>query len=218
MQIKDSKKTKTMVDFELSKIKVIFMDIGGVLLTNGWGHESRQKAAKKFDFDYEEMDILHHFIYNVFEIGSISLDAYLDTVVFHCPRDFTKAEFKAFMYGESVELPKLLPWLKEWKKQTELPIFALSNESRELNDYRIKTYNLHELFDGFFSSCYLGYRKPDPRIFKTALEIAQVKPSECIYFDDRPMLVNTARKLGMNGIQHQKFEITKKILVNFTRK
>ncbi len=38
------------------------MDIGGVLLTNGWGHESRQKAAKVFGFDYEEMNILHHFI------------------------------------------------------------------------------------------------------------------------------------------------------------
>ena len=66
-----------MADFDVSKIKVVFMDIGGVLLTNGWGHESRQKAAKEFGFDYEEMNILHNFIYNVFEIGSISLDDYL---------------------------------------------------------------------------------------------------------------------------------------------
>ena len=207
-----------MIDLEVSQIKVVFMDIGGVLLTNGWGHESRQKAAQKFDFDYEEMDILHHFIYNVFEIGSISLDEYLDTVVFNCPRDFTKDEFKDFMYSESVELPHLLPWLKSWKMQTDLPVFALSNESRELNDYRINTFGLHQLFDGFFSSCYLGIRKPDPRIFKTALEIAQVKPKDCPYFDDRPMLVNADKKLGMNGIQHQNFEATKKILENFTRK
>ena len=194
------------------------MDIGGVLLTNGWGHESRQKAAKVFGFDYLEMDILHHFIYNVFEIGSISLDDYLDTVIFHCPRDFTKAEFKDFMYAESVELPKLLPWLKKWKKQAALPVFALSNESRELNDYRITTFKLHELFDGFFSSCYLGMRKPDPRIFKTAMEITQVRPEECVYFDDRPMLVNVAKKLGMNSILHQNVDTTKNILENFIRK
>lgn len=208
----------TIEEEDYTGIKAVFLDIGGVMLTNAWGHESRQKAAEVFNFDYEEMDILHNFIYNVFEIGSISLDEYLNTVVFHCPRNFTKAEFKEFMYGESVELPEMLPWLKNWKKQTDLPVFALSNENLELNDYRIETFNLHELFDGFFSSCYVGFRKPDPRIFKTALEITQVKPDECVYFDDRPMLVEAAKKLGMNSIQHKKFEITKSILENFIRK
>ena len=207
-----------MIDFEISKIKVVFMDIGGVMLTNGWDHESRAKAAEVFGFDYTEMNILHNFIYNVFEIGSISLDEYLDTVVFDKPRDFTKDQFKDFMYSQSVELPQMLAWLKSWKRKINLPVFAISNENEELNNYRIQTFNLHELFDGFFSSCYVGYRKPDPRIFKTALEITQVKPDECIYFDDRPMLVNAAKKLGMNSILHQNFETTKNILEHFIRK
>ncbi len=215
MTIRNVRKVEIMSEFDILKIKVVFIDIGGVLLSNGWGHESREKAARVFGFDYNEMNILHNFIYNVFEIGSISLDEYLDTTVFHKPRDFTKADFKEFMFAESIELPKLLPWLKTWKQQTALPVFALSNESRELNDYRIQTFNLHELFDGFFSSCYLGMRKPDPRIFVRAMEIAQVSPSECLYFDDRPMLVNAAKKLGMNGILHQEFETTKNILENF---
>ena len=207
-----------MIDFEISKIKVVFMDIGGVMLTNGWDHESRAKAAEVFGFDYTEMNVLHNFIYNVFEIGSISLDEYLDTVVFDKPRDFTKYQFKDFMYSQSLELPQMLSWLKSWKRKIDLPVFAISNENEELNNYRIQTFNLHELFDGFFSSCYVGYRKPDPRIFKTALEITQVKPDECIYFDDRPMLVNAAKKLGMNSMLHQNFETTKNILEHFIRK
>lgn len=207
-----------MMELDISKIKVVFLDIGGVLLTNAWDHESRQKAAEVFGFDYEEMNMLHNFIYNVFEIGSISLNEYLNTSVFHRPRDFTKEEFKDFMYAQSVELPKMLPWVKKWKKQMDLPVFALSNENRELNDYRIDKFNLHEVFDGFFSSCYLGFRKPDPRIFQTALQIARIAPSECIYFDDRPLLVNVAKKLGMNAIHHQKFETSKKILENLIRK
>lgn len=207
-----------MDEIDYKKIKVVFFDIGGVLLSNGWGHESRQKAAKHFGFDYEEMNGFHNFIYNVFEIGSISLDEYLDTVIFHCPRDFSKEDFKAFMYAESVELPEMLSWLKSWKRQTNVNVFALNNESRELNDYRIHAFGLHELFDGFFSSCYVGARKPDPRLFKRALEVVQVKPEECIYFDDRLMFVNTAKKVNINSIQHQKFEDTKKILENFIRK
>nr|MBC7613645.1 HAD-IA family hydrolase [Pseudopedobacter sp.] len=207
-----------MDNLKLSEIKVVFMDIGGVLLSNGWGHESRQKAAEVFGFDYEEMNVLHNFIYNVFEIGGVSLDDYLDTVVFHVPRDFTRADFKSFMYAQSVELPDMLSWAKSWKKNTALPVFAISNESKEINAYRIATFRLYDLFDGFFSSCYLGLRKPNPKIFQTAMEIVQAKPQECIYFDDRLMLVNAAKKLGINGIHHQSFEATKKIIENITQK
>ncbi len=205
-----------MKNMNFSKIKVVFMDVGGVLLTNGWGHESRQKAAEVFGLDYDKMNELHNFIYNVFEIGSISLDEYLDTVVFNQERNFTKTDFKDFMYAESKMLPQLLPWLKTWKRHTDLPVFAINNESRELNDYRITSFNLHDLFDGFFSSCYVGFRKPDPRIFQRAIEIVHVAPEECIYFDDRSMLVKAAKKLGMNSYQHQNFEDTKQILENLT--
>lgn len=201
-----------------SQTKVIFLDIGGILLTNGWGHESRQKAAEVFGFDYGEMNELHNFIFNVFEIGSITLDEYLDTVVFDRPRSFSKDEFKRFMFEQSQELPQMLSWMKSWKKETDLPVFALSNESLELNKYRIDKFALHQVFDGFFSSCYLGFRKPDPRIFKTALKITSVNPEESIYFDDRPMLVNAAKKLGINAIQHKNFEETTAVLKNFINK
>jgi len=159
-----------MSEFNKSEIKVVFIDIGGVLLTNGWDYESREKASEIYKFDFQEMNTLHNFIYNVFEIGSISLDQYLDTILFHSPRDFTKMEFREFMFSRSLELPYLLKWLKEWKTQTDLPVFALSNENLDLNEYRIQTFKLHELFDGFFSSCYLGVQKPDPRIFKMAMD------------------------------------------------
>jgi putative hydrolase of the HAD superfamily len=207
-----------MDNLKLSEIKVVFMDIGGVLLNNGWGHESRQKAAEFFGLNYEEMNARHNFIYNVFEIGAISLDEYLDTLVFYCPRNFSKAEFAAFMYAQSVELPDMLAWAKSWKKTTELPVFALSNESREINAHRIATFGLRDLFDGFFSSCYLGVRKPNPQIFRTAMEIVQVAPYECIYFDDRTMFVDVAKKLGINAVQHQSFEATKKIIESLTKK
>jgi putative hydrolase of the HAD superfamily len=99
-----------------SDVKVIFLDIGGVLLSNGWGHESRQKAAQTFGLNYTEMDVLHHFIFNVYEIDSIRLDEYLDRVVFNHPRDFTKEDFKTFMFAQSTELPDMLQCLKNGKR------------------------------------------------------------------------------------------------------
>ena len=200
---------------EAASVKVIFLDIGGVLLSNGWGHESRQKAAQKFGLDYEEMDILHHFIFNVYEIDSITLNEYLDRVVFNHPREFTKEDFKTFMFAESSELPGMLQWLKEWKRNCDFRIISINNEGRELNDFRIKKFGLHQCFDAFISSCEVGMRKPDPGIFTLAMGIAQASPEECIYFDDRLMLVQAAQKLGIRSFHHQNFSATKRILEGF---
>ena len=194
--------------------KIIFCDIGGVLLSNGWGHQSRQAAAKRFGFDYEEMNHLHDFIFNVYEIGSITLDEYLDTVLFYRSRDFTKEAFKDFMYAQSVQLPDMLEWLIQWKRKNtdRFRFISINNEGRELNDYRIRKFRLHDCFDAFVSSCQVGMRKPDPGIFQLAMGIAQAKPDECIYFDDRPMLVDAAAKTGIESHQHKDFQSTKAIL------
>ena len=195
------------------KYKILFSDIGGVLLSNGWGHESRMAAAEKFGIDYEEMDVLHDFIFNVFEMGKVTLDDYLDTVVFNYKRDFSRQEFKDFIFSSSVELPFTLPWFINWKRRHEnIKIISINNEARELNQFRINKFHLHDFFDAFVSSCEVGMRKPDPGIFLLALGIAQANPEECLYFDDRIMLVEAARKVGIHAFHHESYERTKQII------
>jgi len=197
---------------EAAALKILFFDIGGVLLTNGWGRDSRKEAAEKFGLDYDEVNELHNFIFNVYEIGSITLDEYLDTVIFNHPRDFTREDFKEFMYSRSKELPGTLKWLKEWRKDCGFRLISINNEGKELNDYRVKKFKLHDCFDAFVSSCEVNMRKPDPGIFKLAMGIAQALPQQCVYFDDRIMFVNSAQKLGIRAFQHTGYESTKKIL------
>jgi putative hydrolase of the HAD superfamily len=193
--------------------KVLFFDVGGVLLTNGWGHESRGQAAKEFGFDFLEMEALHNFIFNVYEIGRITLDEYLDIVVFNKPRLFTREDFKAFMYSRSLELPGMLQWLSELKKNNpNFRIVSINNEGKELNDYRVKKFRLHNCFHAFISSCEVGMRKPDPGIFRLAMGVVQAAANECIYFDDRIYLVDAAQRLGIHGYHHQGFESTKQII------
>jgi len=193
-------------------LKILFFDIGGILLTNGWGHESRKLAAQQFNLDYEEINVLHNFIFNVYEIGKITLDEYLDTVIFYQPRDFTRQDFLEFIYAQSKELPDMLAWLKEWKKDCGFRIISINNEGKELNDYRVEKFKLHLCFDAFISSCEVKLRKPDPGIFQLAMGIAQASPQQCVYFDDRVMFVTTAQKLGIKAFQHTDFESTKRIL------
>jgi putative hydrolase of the HAD superfamily len=193
--------------------KILFLDIGGVLLTNGWGHDSRGKASKEFGIDFAEMEALHNFIFNVYEIGRITLDEYLDIVVFNKPRVFTREDFKTYMFSRSMELPGMLQWLKEFKKaNNQIKIVSINNEGRELNEYRVKKFQLHSCFDAFISSCEVGMRKPDPGIFRLAMGVVQAAPHECIYFDDRIYLVDAAKRLGIRGYHHQRFEVSKEII------
>jgi putative hydrolase of the HAD superfamily len=195
------------------KYKILFCDIGGVLLSNGWGHESRQAAALKFGLDYDEINILHNFIFNVYEIGKITLDEYLDIVIFHHPQKFSRKVFKNFMFSQSEQLPDMLPWLIKWRrKHPDLKIISINNEARELNEYRINKFGLHRFFDAFVSSCEVGMRKPDPGIFQLALGIAQAPAAQCLYFDDREMLVKSAKKQGIHAHHHVTFAQTKILL------
>jgi putative hydrolase of the HAD superfamily len=93
--------------------------------------------------------------------------------------------------------------LKEIKKQYRLKVIAVSNEGRELNDYRVKAFKLNELFDAFISSSFVHLRKPDADIFRMACDISQTAPEYSIYIDDRLMFVNVAESLGMNGMHYQ---------------
>jgi len=63
------------------------MDIGGVLLTDGWGRDYRKLASRAFDLD--ELEERHHQAFDAYEEGKLSLDEYLHLAVFHQNRTFT---------------------------------------------------------------------------------------------------------------------------------
>lgn len=201
---------------ETLELKILLLDIGGVLLNNGWGHQSRQKAANRFAINYVEMNGLHNFIFTTYETGKITLDEYLDTVVFSHPRPFSTDEFKTFMFAESVELPGLLAWLRAWKSRGNFRIIAVNNEGRELNQYRIAKFRLYDVYDAFVSSGEVGMVKPDPNIWRLAMGIAQAKPEQCVCIDDRIMLVQAARRLGIRAHHHETFEATRLLLEDLT--
>ena len=98
------------------------------------------------------------------------------------------------------------------KARYDLQIAAVSNEGRELTTYRVKQFKLGTFIDFFISSCFVHYRKPDEDMYRIALDISQVQPEQVIYIDDREMFVEVARGLGITGITHINYEMTKKSL------
>src|SRR5512141_3068687 len=190
----------------------LFLDIGGVLLTNGWDRGIRTRASEKFGFDYQEMDERHHLTFDTYEEGKLTLDEYLNRVVFYQERPFSREEFKAFMFAQSQPYPEMIELMRGLKAQHGLQVAAVSNEGRELTVYRVQQFKLGTFIDFFVSSCFVHYRKPDADIYRIALDIAQVSPQQVVYIDDRPMFVEVAQGLEIRGIIHQGYESTQKTL------
>lgn len=189
-------------------ITTVFIDIGGVLLTNGWDHLSRKLAAKKYDLDFDEMETRHQLIFSTYELGKLDLKNYLDFVVFYQSRKFSFAQFKKFMFDQSKPYPEMLELIHQLKIKYKLKIAVVSNEARELNTYRIQKFKLGDIVDFFVSSCIVQLRKPDPEIYRLALDIAQIPANQVIYIDDRPLFVDIAKNLDMRGIHHIDYKST----------
>lgn len=196
-------------------VTTLFVDIGGVLLTDGWSHEFRKLAVKKFNLDPEEMEIRHSMTFETFEIGKLTIDEYLNLVVFYQPRSFTSAQFQEFMFARSESDTQMINLIIQLKVKYGLKIVVVSNESRELNTYRIQKFRLNEFVDAFISSCYVGLRKPDADIFRLALDIAQVPAEQVVYIENTQMFVQIAEGIGIRGIWHTDYQSTREKLAAF---
>jgi putative hydrolase of the HAD superfamily len=195
-------------------ITTLFLDIGGVILSNGWGFESRKLAADYFKIDNSEVEDRHNLVFVIYEEGRITLDEYLDSVVFYRDRKFTPDEYKTFMFDQSVAHPEMIELITNLKTKYHLKIVVVSNEAKELNEFRITKFRLNGFVDFFISSCYVHFRKPDRDIFRLALSVTQAKVEEILYIDDVQLFVEVARKLGIQSIEHTSYISTSTALAD----
>jgi putative hydrolase of the HAD superfamily len=183
-------------------ITTLFLDIGGVLLTDGWDHRARERAATNFKLDLAEMEDRHHLTFDTYEEGKLSLEDYLGRVVFYQKRPFTRAQFRRFMFAQSKPYPEMIELVCRIKARYGLKIAVVSNEAWELNSHRIRKFKLDGFVDFFISSCFVHLRKPDADIFRIALDIAQVPAGQIVYIENTPMFVQVAEGLGILSILH----------------
>jgi putative hydrolase of the HAD superfamily len=185
----------------LPNITAIFWDVGGVLLSNAWDHEQRQRTLKHFSLDEAEFESRHEMLVSSLERGKISLLDYLERTVFYRPRSFTPEAFKDYMFSLSQPHSETLQLASELARSCKYRMSTINNESKELNLFRIQTFGMREIFSLFVSSCFVGLRKPEEGIYRLALEITQSPPEQCCFIDDRPLNLDGAQRLGMHVIQ-----------------
>jgi putative hydrolase of the HAD superfamily len=193
----------------------LFLDIGGVLLNNGWDHHARRRAAKHFKLNWAGMEQRHSLKFNIYVEDKLTLDEYLGWLLFYQKRPFTRAEFRRFMFAQSKPCHEMIDLIRNLKAKYGLKIIVLSNEARELNAYRIRKFKLDEFVDAFVSSCFVHLHKPDEAIFRMALDIAQTPARQVVYIENTPMFVQIAEGLGIRSILHTDYRSTCEKLASF---
>ncbi len=186
---------------QMSEITTVFCDIGGCLLTDGWGHESRNLAAQFFHFDYEEFEQRHNPLAEQFDSGLINTTEYLDQTLFYKPRAFSHAEFFEFMKGQSQPFNDRIEVIAEIAATKKFWMATINNESIDLNLYRIEKFDLAKYFSAFFSSCFMLCSKPGAVIYENVLRITHLRADDCIFIDDREKNLEVPNQLGMRTIQ-----------------
>jgi len=181
-------------------LTTIFFDIGGVLLTDGWGHQSRRAASERFGLDWEEYVERHEKVSHQIETNRMTLAQYLERAVFYRPREFSREEFRDFIFAQSQPKAESLQLLAELAASQKYFLATINNEILELNLYRIQHFELRRYFAVFFSSCYLGLRKPDEAIYRAALQMTDRRAEECLFIDDREVNLECPRELGIRTI------------------
>lgn len=182
----------------MKPIRTLFWDVGGVLLTNAWDHEERDRAIEKFQLHKADFEARHKEAVAAFEEGKTTMDQYLERTIFYQARNFNKDEFKSYMFSLSRPKPEVLELARNLAAKYLMA--TINNESREINEYRIKQFGLTQICDLFISSCYVGLRKPDVKIYRLALDVIQKTPDECCFIDDRTANVEAAAKAGMRAV------------------
>jgi putative hydrolase of the HAD superfamily len=196
-------------------VTTLFLDVGEVLLTDAWDHLARRRAAKHFELKWSEMEERHALVFETQEEGRMTFQEYLDWVVFYRKRSFTRSQFRDFIFAQSKPYPGMIELIARLKFRHGLKIVVVSNESREMNAYRIRAFKLDRLVDTFISSCFVHMRKPDVNIFRLALDVAQTTPARIVYIDNTPMFVQIAEGLGIRSILHVNLKSTCAKLASF---
>lgn len=117
-------------------------------------------------------------------------------------REFATQVSQAY-YRTWVSHLKLFPEVREVLAalRRRFRLGMISNGPSDLQRYKLKLFDLERDFDPIVISGEVGVAKPDPAIFRQALGLAKISPSEALYVGDSPIYdIAGAKSAGMQMV------------------
>ena len=197
-------------------LKAIIFDLNGVFIKS-------PKLSDRFEYDFKIsaeifMPALKDVMAEVRMPGAKDFFEYWKPYFEKWSLNFTREKFLKYWFGAETLDDKMVDYAKELKAK-KIKIFILSNNLRERSLYYDEHFKiLNGLFDKMYFSWQTGFIKSDIRAYKNLLTANNLKPEECIYFDDSKKNIELAKALGIKSYLFKDPEKTKKIIDNLLKK
>jgi epoxide hydrolase-like predicted phosphatase len=180
-------------------IRAVYFDLGGVIVRTEF-QAPRQRLAERFDREYDDLVKLVFDSETALQatLGLISEEEHWAAVArrLHLPEAEIQAVRDEFFAGDVTDL-LLLDIMRGLRKHYKVGL--ISNAWSGLRPWIIDN-KFADAFDAMTISAEVRVAKPDPAIFRIALEKLEVAPAEAVFLDDFPANVTGARTLGMHAI------------------
>lgn len=180
-------------------IRAVFFDLGGVILRTEY-QAPRQQLAERLGLEYDDLDRI------VFDsesgiqaaTGTITSRQHWEAVLKRLKRPLEELELirDEFFAGDIIDRD-ILNFLRSLRGTHKTGL--ISNNWSDLRDYLVRE-KIIDAFDHIIISAEVGVAKPEPAIFRIALQQAGVKPEEAVFVDDFYANIEGCEKVGMMGI------------------
>lgn len=187
-----------------TNIKNIILDLGGVIINlNTQKPFNAFKALFADNYAKIETDFNEINLFNEFEVGNVSPEEF---ILFFLNRhsNLTSKQIITIWNSMLLDIPRKRIILIR-KLALTYNVFLLSNTNEihltHINNYLFDTYGIttiSSLFKKAYFSHEVGFRKPNPEIFKFVLKENNLNPSETLFVDDSIEHIQSAQQLGIN--------------------
>jgi putative hydrolase of the HAD superfamily len=189
----------------MNKIRNIIFDFGMVII-NIDPSAVRKRMAEKGVHNVEELHarLLKDNIYHSLETGAISPDEFRAAIKNIVDVPVIDADIDDAWNAMILDIPpERLKFMTRLKSKYKLYLLSNTNAIHweYYNRYFQDTYDypsLNTFFSRAWYSYLMGVRKPDPQIFRMALEEENLDPSETAFIDDLVENVDAAARLGIS--------------------
>lgn len=193
-------------------IKAIIFDLNGIFIQSP---KLSNRFQEKFGIPTEEfLPILKEIMAKVRRPNAGDSFVYWKPYLEKWGTSLTRKDFFDFWFSAEKEVPELTEVIRQMKGKG-FKLFILSNNFIERATYYGKSFPFLNIFNKVYYSWQTGFVKPDPETFKNLLSENNLKPEECIYFDNSKENIEVANGLGIKAFLFEEIEGFKRTLTDY---
>lgn len=198
----------------MKKIKAIFFDLGGVVLTQR--PEARlETIAEVFEISVKDLESVFKKYNNDWSTGKITVKTLAKKLKGEFKHKKTLSNilktWKEVYINKTVPNIDLINLIDVLKRKYQ--VYLLTN-TVDLHHGVNSKRNIFSHFDGIFASFLMGKKKPEQNFYTHVLEELELNPNECVFIDDRKENIDAAKKIGIESIL---FKNNQKLLIDLRK-